>query len=235
MMHYRLIAFPFCLLSLSAAGVFERISLDFNFARSNASRLVLGLALGLISFLLYPSFLSMHPVFGREERTLDHGISDAPWHRYHPALAFTSARKVEDSKRLAEYAHMQPEHSAVSMEVFCATIFSRAMIRYVHGYGLTEPILARVNALEQRPGHKADLVPLGSQLARLRTWDPRTQPGIAGRAVRAHHAPEWIAKNLDTISGIESRMYNNHRFIENVGLALENVGRIDVQASTLLP
>jgi hypothetical protein len=228
MMHYRLVAFPFCLLAFSVAGLFEYWSFETGFVRSSSLRIIIGLVSGTLSFLHYPSFLSEHPIFGRETRILDHGISDAPWHRHHPALVFSSKRKDEDEKRRVEYARMTRRHSAVAEEVFCSSMFEHPAIQYVHGYGLTEPILARINVSEQRPGHKAQLIQLGQQLVQLRKLDPQTKPGLVTRAAQHGRVPYWMLKNRDTISRIEHRVYNRHHVLENLVLALNNPGVIEL-------
>jgi hypothetical protein len=144
------------------------------------------------------------------------------------SLEFTARRSTEDVQRLASYVRIAPEHTGIAMDVFCANMFADLATRYVHGYGLTEPILARVDAPEERPGHKARLIGLARDLLVLRTWDQRTQPGLAKRAASHGRAPKWIQDNLDTISVVERRMYNEHHFLSNLRLALVDPGRIHV-------
>jgi hypothetical protein len=98
--------------------------------------------------------------------------------------------------------------------------------RYVHGYGLTEPLLARAAVPEQRPGHKQDLVSLARDLVTLRTHYPQAERGVASRAAAEGNAPAWIVANLPKVNQVEDRMYNHHSVVDNFGLALRPIGPI---------
>lgn len=225
MMHYRLLAFPFCLLALSTGGIAELFCHKLDLLRSQWLRTVTVLSLGAVSFLKYPSFLSEHPFTGREERSIDHGISDAPWHRHHAALAFSEARFSEDRERIAGYKLMAAEHQSIAVEVFCANIFANPKTRYVHGYGLTDPILARTVMPEQRPGHKAGLYHLAVDLASFRS---RSSGELnLDLALETHRqVPAWILRNMGTILAIEKRAHNHHRVLENLTLFVSAPARI---------
>jgi hypothetical protein len=106
-------------------------------------------------------------------------------------------------------------------------MFNDFTSRYVHAYGLTEPFLARVNVPEQRPGHKEALLPLANGLVTLRQLFPDTRAGVSERAMAAGIAPPWMQKNRAQVGMIEKRLYNEHRFIENLGNALQRIPRLE--------
>jgi hypothetical protein len=226
MMHYRLLALPFCLLALSLGGLLES-GLASPAARAPrwAGNALCALA-GAGYFAFYPGFLSSHPVLRREERELDHGISDAPWHRHHPTLTFDAPRWAEDRARLAEYRRWGGTHEGVSSDVFCGAIYVDFRTRYVHGYGLTEPVLARVDAPEARPGHKEPLRRLARDLVQIRRVLPETHPGVAATAIARGIAPPWVIANASSIALVESRMYNSHGFFTNLASALHPIARM---------
>jgi hypothetical protein len=226
MMHYRTLAFAFCLAVLSTGGLLERWLTSVDVVRTPATRFAVAAALGLASFLNYPRFLSSHPVFGQEERELERGISDAAWHRHLPILAFNGDRGREDQARLAEYRTESSAQVGIGSEAFCVHMFNDLQKRYVHGYGLTEPILARVDVPEQRPGHKGDLIALAKDLLAVRTRYPETSVGVTDRAIADGVAPAWMVANRDKIRLVEERMYNTHDFLANLRSAIRRIGPI---------
>ena len=231
MMHYRLLAFPFCLIILSLGGVAERW---LSFAVKNRSSIIrfsLGMTIGVTLVVQYPWFLSSHPFWGKDERKMDQGISDASYHRHSPPLAFTSSRKKEDEVRLQRYHDMKEETPDYRVECWCQTMFEDFAHKYVHFCGLTEPILARVDVPEQRPGHKAGLLPLAHDLALIRTRYRNPGIGVADRAIRDGLAPRWIVVNQSKVRMVEARMYNSHNLLANIAQALRPVGTITLGSS----
>jgi hypothetical protein len=226
MMHFRLYAFPFVLLTLSLGGWVEQ-ALARETARLRAAAQALSVLAGVTFFAAYPWFLSEHP-WGREEkRELDHGISDAAAHRYSWPLTFEAPRWEEDRQRLVAYAQASSSHLGVATHGNCAPMFNDFENRYVHGYGLTEPFLARINVPEQRPAHKQDLVRLAKDLVTLRQLFPDTRAGVSERAMAAGIAPPWMQKNRAQVAMIEKRLYNQHEFLENLRNALKRIPRLD--------
>ena len=215
MMHYRLLAFPFCLGVLSLGGLAERLLSIVRLVPSALGRSFISIAIGAVCFINYPRFLSSHPIWGHEERKLDHGISDAPWHRHHPDLAFSESRKAQDRLRLSQYAATKAAYQNVTVEPFCATMFVEFGKQYVHAYGLTDPVLARIDTPEERPGHKPGLWLPALELANLRSRYRKTTIGLVSRAIRDGVAPKWMTKNENKIRMIEARMYNFHSFFDN--------------------
>jgi hypothetical protein len=228
MIHHRLLAMPVCLLLLSLGGVSERWLASRWVLHRRWPKLGLAVATGSVLVAAYPSFLSSHPLGRKAERELMHGISDTPWHLQHPALTFDGPRWSEDRARLEAYRSAPRQHEGVAMDVLCAAMFGDFRKRYVHGYGLTEPVLARASVPEQRPGHKQGLVALARDLVGLRTRYPATEKGVAERAVTEGNAPPWINANLAQVVQVEGRMYNHHGFIENLQLVLRPIGPISI-------
>ncbi len=228
MMHYRMLAFPFCLLAIASGGVAESVATLFQLTSARSQRELVASLLGFASFLAYPRFLSQHPVFGHEERMLDRGISDAAWHRHLDKLAYSSERKHENHDLLTQYARLAPSHRNVVIDTFCANMFQKPPMRFVHAYGLTEPILARVNIQEERPGHKMGLFGLANDLATLRTRAISECRENTVSVINKQYMPQWIVNNVATIQHIERRMYNHHDFLANLRLALTNPGRIRI-------
>ena len=232
MMHYRLLAFSFCLMILSLGGLVERWLSSVIQSRSAMVRFVLGVAVGAVAVVHYPRFLSSHPFWGKEEREADQGISDASYHRHSPPLEFTSSRTQEDRSRLDRYDHQDASLSDFKVECWCQSMFEDIGNRYVHFCGLTEPILARVDVPEQRPGHKAGLLPLAYDLARIRSHYHYVKRGITDIAIRDGLAPKWLSANRNKTRMVEARMYNSHDFIENLEQSLRRVGTIRLGSSS---
>ena len=226
MMHFRLFAFPFVLLTLSLGGWVEQALAPAK-ARWRVAAQALSVMAGAGFFAAYPWFLSEHPWGRKERREIDHGISDAPAHRHLQLLTFDAPRREEDRTRLAAYAAAPAGHIGVATHFNCATMFNDFEHRYVHGYGLTEPFLARMNVPEQRPAHKADLLLLAKDLVTLRQRFPDTHVGVSERAMAAGVAPRWMMESRAQVALIERRLYNEHDFWENLESARRRIPRID--------
>jgi hypothetical protein len=148
-------------------------------------------------------------------------VADSSYHRQHPTLRPASWRgKVRIESMRAFAPHLAAEgYREVITGIWCRTHWARFRDRVVHGFGLTEPILARVRAPELIPGHKPGLIRLAEDLARLRKAGG-VRPGLAREAVANGTAPEWMARNLDTIDILERKMGNRHQWWDNLALAL---------------
>ena len=73
---------------------------------------------------------------------------------------------------------------------------------------------------------------LGHDLADVYDWWGREPaPGMHRAAVEAGVAAPWIAANLESIELIERKIYNRHRFGENLALALRFPEPIRVRPS----
>lgn len=226
MMHYRLLAFPFCLLALSMGGVAERW-LGAIGLRGKAARTSVAVLVGAASLAAYPSFLSEHPLSGHETRELDHGISDASLHRHAPDLTFAGNRRAENADLLASYAGSDGSHTAVKSHTGCVDMFWEFQTRFVHGYGLTEPLLARIAVPDERPGHKEALRNLAKELAALRAASSPASEAL-DKALAAGKAPHWASVNADKVRLVEARMYNAHDLLRNVAAALRRIGPLQL-------
>jgi hypothetical protein len=118
-------------------------------------------------------------------------------------------------------------YDSVRWDGFCALIYTNYRDRSVHRYGLTDAFLARTIAAERKKGHKPTLRPLAKDLSRIIMDAPSIGPEMFHDAVAEGRAPTWIAQNLDSIDVIARKVYNRHRFFENLALACTKVAPID--------
>lgn len=215
-LHYWYLAFPFSLLVCASGGLVETA-----LARLGPVRPVPmaagALAIAALVALQYPDQLSAHPFWKRETHTQIGVVGDASFHRRHPTLRPESWRgkvRIEDMRRFAPRL-AQRGYDRVVTGTWCRSHWAWYRARVVHGFGLTDPILARVDAPELKPGHKPALRPLAEDLAALRR-------GEAGE-------PPWMARNAEAIATIRRKMYNEHRPLENLALALSFPPRIELE------
>lgn len=167
-----------------------------------------------------PRQLSTHPFFGNERGERILMVADAAYHRHHPRLQPQSWReqvRIEDMRALRTDLALRGYRRIIT-GTLCRQHWALFHARVVHGFGLTEPILARVVTPELIPGHKPHLKELAEDLASLRRTGG-VRPGLARDAVNRDAAPEWIARNLESIELIERKMSNRHDWRENVELA----------------
>jgi hypothetical protein len=111
---------------------------------------------------------------------------------------------------------------------WCRKQYAGYRSRYVHGFGLTDAVLARTRASWLKPGHKTALIPLSRDIVRIQRAAAPIGRGMYRRAVEAGAAPAWVAANLASIEVIERKIYNRHHFAENLRLAFRFPGRIVV-------
>jgi arylsulfatase len=217
-LHYWYLAFPFTLLVCAASGLVETAAAR---AGLRGSRGLPAAALALAGFvaLQYPAQLSAHPFWRSEEHVQIGVIGDASYHRRHPTLRPGSWR---DRVRIEDMLDFAPTLASAGYDdvvtgTWCRTHWAQYRSRVVHGFGLTEPVLARVDTPELKPGHKPALRPLAEDLARRRRGSAET--------------PAWIADNRRTIETIERKLHNRHDFFENLALAFSFPARIELPAA----
>jgi len=253
--HYRYLAFPFVLGVCACAGLPERALATFAPRLRGVRLTAVGVALALVFASFHPRQLSGHPLSrGVTERRVG-VIRDAQFHRSQQELSLSpwgSGRELEwlDEERsdliyrlegwpppgrrvrLREaYARHRREGGGTRRPVtgfdrWCVRIWQIFNLRVIHLDGLTDPILARVHATPWRPGHLEDTGFLASQLAQIQTqygWGR----GTYRRAVEDGVAHPWIARNLESLEGIERKVYNRHDLIENLVLALTPIPRLE--------
>ena len=231
--HYRYLAFPFCLAVCATAGVGEHLLARLGRRHGRALGVVAGVAVALASFAFYPRQLLAHPITGDGRHRMVDRINDAGYHRHHPTLAaapLSSGRAFEQRSAYAAWTpadHDDP-YEAVHVSGWCVTHYRRFDARIVHSLGLTDAVLARTRVSARRSGHKTALIPLARDLAEV--YRSATGPpgrGMFRRAVATGVAAAWMVENLDTLEVIEQQIFNEHRFFENVALAMAFPPRVE--------
>jgi hypothetical protein len=183
--------------------------------------------IGLSAFVAtcHSTVLSEHP-FRALKQQVEPGalIEDPVHHRIRPeSWSYVSIEaQREFAPRLATAGY-----DSVRADGFCSIIYRQFQIRSIHRYGLTDAFLARTIAPERRKGHKPTLRPLARDLQKLQSDAPSIGPEMFHDAVAEGRAPAWIAQNLDSIDVIARKVYNRHRFFENLALACTRVAPID--------
>ena len=234
--HFKDLAFPFALVVLSGGGLLETAGARWT-RGVRAWAIVGSLILGLAVASAHSRQLKHHPIlhrgaFGHQTVQL---ISDAALHRA-PSMGLIPGRgagiqalSYDTAKRRYE---KQGKRVATQVESWCRTAYVRPSVRVVHSRGLTEPFLARTPVHSDRPAHKFGLELLAEDVARVR----RTQGFRAGAfesALEEERGKEWMRRNLESIRGIEARVYNGHDFLRNLALALTPPEVIRVEESEI--
>jgi hypothetical protein len=220
--HYWYLAFPLCLALCSAAGIAEAAFATAGPVRVPAVGAVAMLGVSLFAFGLYPPQLSAHPFRGDAEHEPVHFVDDALWHRRHASLQpvlFEERVSIEGLRRAGAKIAVRG-HSRTLPGTWCRKQYVDYRARFVHGFGLTDALLARTEAAWMKPGHKRALIPLSKDIVRIQRNAGRIEPGMYRRAVEAGTAPQWVAENLAAIEVIERKIYNRHDPLENLRLAL---------------
>lgn len=214
-LHYWYLAFPVSLLVCASAGLVEAALARLGLS---GSRAVPALALGLMLLvgLQYPAQLSAHPFWRSEDHTQIGVVGDASFHRRHPTLQPESWRgrvRIQDMQRFAGELAANG-YDGVVTGTWCRTHWAQYRSHVVHGFGLTDLILARVDAPELKPGHKPALRALAEDLAQ--------------RHRGSEQVPAWIAENRESIETLERKLHNRHDFFENLALAFSFPARIEL-------
>lgn len=235
--HYWFFAFPFSLAVCSMAGIVEEASAKLGLSKSPVIGSAIMVGLSLLVSWQYPPQLSGHPFRGDAEHEPVHFIDDALWHRQHRSLR---ADLLEERVSIAELRRAGVEIAVrgtprIRQGTWCRRQYAGYRSRFVHGFGLTDALLARTQATWMKPGHKSALIPLSKDIVRIQKNTERIGPGMYRRAVEKGSAPRWVEENLVSIEMIERKIYNRHDFAENVRLALVFPDRIVVPASGDVP
>lgn len=226
--HYWYLAFPFSLAVCASAGIFEAALCDLAAGRRRVigSAAMLGVSLGV--FFLVPPQLSAHPFFGESEHEPVDFIDDADWHRQHASLQpeLLSGKMNPEMLRGAGRQVATRGYARIFAGTWCRRQYMGIRDRWVHGFGLTDAVLARTEAGWLKPGHKTPLIPLSKDIVRIEREAAVVGPGLYRRAVDAGRAPAWVVANLASIEVIERKIYNHHDFWENLALAFQFPPRI---------
>lgn len=232
--HFRYLAFPYVLWVCAAAGVTERGLVAGRPRLVGATLWAAPVVLGVWTLLLHPAQLDRHPFSRREANALVNKINDASLHRRNAGLTpdpWGSGTEMEQRQAYTRFLAEAPAtpYTSVMSGWWCVDLYRRFDTRIVHGYGLTDAVLARVDTPSNRPGHKDQLTVLAKDLVRIASRaGERAGVDMYRRAVGAGIAAPWIAANLDTIELIARKVYNRHDPAENLGLALSFPGPIEV-------
>jgi len=217
--HFKDLAFPFALVMLSGGGFLE--ASGARWTRGIRVWAIVGsLVMGLAFASTHPRQLRRHPLLQRSafgHRTL-RLISDAALHRS-PSMGLIPGRgagvqALSYGAATRRYDEKERE-GPIQVESWCRTAYMRPSARIVHSRGLTEPFLARTPVHSDRPAHKLGLELLAEDIARVR----RTHGFRAGAfesALEDSGGKEWMRRNLESIRGIEARVYNEHDFLQNL-------------------
>jgi hypothetical protein len=223
--HYIYLAFPFCLIVMSTAGAVEHAFHAFSLHRYRKIAYTIACVFGAWAVSLYPRQLSEHPFFFEETHRPRRKINDASLHRHHEDLSLPrwgKGNEIEIKDQYQAYRKRRPKrrYRGITVNAWCADIY-RDFDRWgIQNLGLTDAILARADVPVNRPSHKNGLIPLANDIAAIvRTSGLRPSRGMYRSAVRSGNAPEWVARNLDSIEVIERKIYNRHDLWENLELA----------------
>ncbi|MGH0029854.1 MAG: hypothetical protein ACQGVC_08690 [Myxococcota bacterium] len=220
-LHYWYLAFPFTLAVCASAGWMETAAQRLGASQRGVA--AAALALAAVVALAYPHQLSGHPFRRSESHTQIGVIGDASFHRLHPRLQPASWRGRVRPRDMRAFARVlaQRGYDRVVTGTWCRAHWAGYRDRVVHGFGLTEPVLARVDTPELKPGHKPALRALAEDVAAVR----RTGSTLV-QAIDRGDAPAWMARNRESIATIEAKMFNRHRPVENLRLAFTFPERI---------
>ncbi|MBW2398489.1 MAG: hypothetical protein JRG80_04375 [Deltaproteobacteria bacterium] len=235
--HYWYLAFPFSLAVCASAGILEAAMCgrDVGRRRVLAPVTMLGVSLGV--FFMVPPQLSVHPFFGGGGHEPVDFIDDAAWHRRHASLQpeLFSARMNPEMLRGAGRQVAARGYARILAGTWCRRQYVGIRDRWVHGFGLTDAVLARTEAGWLKPGHKTPLIPLSKDIVRIERDAAIVGPGLYRRAVEAGRAPAWVVANLASIEVIERKIYNHHDFRENLELAFRFPPRIVIPGAPTEP
>ena len=234
--HFRYLSFSYCLMILSTGGLSELTLLKFNLQGHRKFILSIGLIFALFSFSCYPRQLLYHPIVPRKKHKHQGSlkINDSMLHRnsgwtpdffsfgYKRELLNEKSDFQKNDKTIPAYRTIAGWN--------CLIGYKKFDYFYVHSYGLTEPFLARVDALSNRPGHKDRLIPLANDIVKIRR-EYGFRKGSFESAVNAEKAPLWVKNNLKVINLIENKAYNQHRFYDNFKTAVKLIKREKIKLS----
>jgi hypothetical protein len=224
--HLRYLVFPFCLSLCSLAGLPEHLAHRFGLVRRRWIAPTAGALVAAGSFALFPPQLSGHPFFAEREHTTVDKINDAYLHRVGIRYEDWSSRAdIEQMERFRD-EHVEFRYRGVVDTWICWQSYAQFETRVINSLGLTDAILARTEMRADRPAHKFGLYPLARDLRRIQKRADRIGRGMYRRAVAEGDAPDWIARNLDSLEIIERKIYNVRDFRENLSLAFTFPDRI---------
>ena len=239
--HYRYLAFPVCLILASTGGSVEWLRSQLARGRARWIPYAAAGGIGLFALALYPPQLLQHPLLTPRDpearlRNLVDGIHDPMSHRLQPDFVFspwTLDPMLEQRELYRTFLESEPDWSRQPMMVegWCYANFRAFDTRILHEWGLTDPILARVHVPWQRPGHRKGLRDYARNLKSIREFTryPYEPGAFQGVSAFAHYQGiTWIADNVETLTLLEHKMFNQHELWPNLRLALQRVPAIQL-------
>ncbi|MBD3368853.1 hypothetical protein GF402_00630 [Candidatus Fermentibacteria bacterium] len=223
--HFRFLAFPFCLVVLATGGLLETVAERFRKGRRYIY--VLCAAFALWEGSNYPRQLRHHPLLLRAEPGQEAFmlIKDASVHRLHESgfspPPFESADFLSWGAAETRYRR-SGDAGRVSTESWCVNAYVNPRRAVVQSFGLTDPILARIDLPSGRPAHRYGLLELADDVARIRERYGYRK-GAFREAVEDGSAPSWVCARLETIREAERSAFNRHRLGENLGIVWRSV------------
>jgi hypothetical protein len=227
-LHMKALVFPFALGALAAGGLAEAAASRWD-GRASRRLWIAAPLLGLAVAACHPRQVSESPVLRSHGIVYCHAdlIGDAYYQKHTDVDRVTppwGSDILSYDRAKERYAgHRRP---AARPEWWCRTAYVRPAAPVVHSLGLTEPFLARTHMRSDRPDHKEGLKVLADHIAWLRQRYGFRR-GVFDDALRDGVAPSWVAPNIVTIRLIEAKTFNRHRFLDNLGLALSRVPKIE--------
>jgi hypothetical protein len=220
-MHYRYLAFPFCVLVCAGGGAIEA-ALAVRGRVHRATPVVLTAIVAGASVLMQPPQRPRHALRYDGDTHLVHGISDPGRHRRRDDLRRLSQVDPLEGARPTEYVNTIPEG-------WCARAYYKLDHRIVHSLGLTDAFLARAIAPAERPGHKYALEPQARSLAAIYRELAPPGRGTIRKAIDHRLAPRWAEPQLAAIEIIERKIDNRHDFMENLELSFTFLDPLDLE------
>lgn len=247
--HFRYLAFPVCLGVLAFGGL---AGMALGRVRPAVIPLV-AMLVALSVLTQWPRQATRHPfwsilladsITAREPVIVD-GIADAEHHRRHPELPRLSPwgsgeviemRPLYDAWRQGGGA--DPPKS-VNAEYLCWYHYRHFDQWSVHGFGLTDVLLARSIGgarADDRPGHRMSLLDRArEEAAILSRLGLPPHAGTHRAAVEAGIAPDWVRANLPAIEMLERKIYGPRDPWESLALATHVGERVDLDARVTSP
>lgn len=219
-MSYYYLAFPFTLTVCALGGLVERALAPWLAPAPQRIALLLTLLVSGGVFARYPETLSAHPVT-RADRMhrlpSPTVVTDPSFFRHRPALddPWPSISDMQAfAPQLASDGYARWTDAAA-----CNTLYRNFDVRSIHGYGLTDALLARVAAKEIKRGHKPALAALALDLIRVQMAAGKASRTMYSQAIENGTAPDWLSANKKTIEILEAKAFNRHHLWTNIRLA----------------
>jgi hypothetical protein len=228
--HHRYMIFAFCLAASSMAGLGGWLVSAFLPRTRPAILATVAIIVALDFGILHPPQLSAHPLNPGVRHRRAMLINDAALHRGNPerqppAWSLEPLGFAQDSKLLAARDDFRSGYPGTNTVLGCSYHYWHIHERAIHGAGLTDAVLARMEMPRRTirmTAHNPDLKPLAKDISRIHQHEPG-YVGMYRHAVEGGSAPDWVAPNLESLELIERKIYNEHRFFENLRLALTPV------------